>query len=279
MHDYSYSAHLVINDGYEDRLDVTITCQNAQQLLRAKDLIADQMNAYIAEFAVQSGLTGVPSNAEQNAAALQAVIQEQTEKVKQQEPEEPAEPELPEAAPDEPEESPPSHDDALDAVCYRPDLASFKLAPTETPKKAAKPEGAKGLMRLRCPKCGDEFVAFTKDYRTEWTCKECGAKFSLENTALFEYDCSCGRHTYGQTNIESPDFSYPCGDCGKETTAGSGTTSQDSSGRTASRETIRIHSPTREATGWTPKESTKAQPFPLTSKETRYGQGRIDRPV
>lgn len=65
MHDYSYSAHLVINDGYEDRLDMTITCQNAQQLLRAKDLIADQMNAYIAEFAVQSGLTGVPSNAEQ----------------------------------------------------------------------------------------------------------------------------------------------------------------------------------------------------------------------
>lgn len=114
--------------------------------------------------------------------------------------------------------APPSHDDALDAVCYRPDLATFNLAPTETPKKAAKPEGAKGLMRLRCPKCGDEFVAFTKDYRTEWTCKECGAKFSLENTALFEYDCSCGRHTYGQTNIESPDFSYSCGDCGKETT-------------------------------------------------------------
>lgn len=95
MHDYSYSAHLVINDGYEDRLDVTITCQNAQQLLRAKDLIADQMNAYIAEFAVQSGLTGVPSNAEQNAAALQTVIQEQTEKAKQQEPEELAEPEPP----------------------------------------------------------------------------------------------------------------------------------------------------------------------------------------
>lgn len=107
MHDYSYSAHLVINDGYEDRLDMTITCQNAQQLLRAKDLIADQMNAYIAEFAVQSGLTGAPSNAEQNAAALQTVIQEQTEKAKQQEPEEPAEPGPPEAAPDEPEESPP----------------------------------------------------------------------------------------------------------------------------------------------------------------------------
>lgn len=180
MDESYYTARLVITEGCEDRLDMTITCQNAQQLLRAKDTIADQMNTYIAEFAVQSGLTGAPSNAEQNAAALQAVIQEQTEKAKQQEPEEPAEPGPPEVAPDEPEESPPSHDDALDAVCYRPDLASFKLAPTETPKKAAKPEGAKGLMRLRCPKCGDEFVAFTKDYRTEWTCKECGAKFSLE---------------------------------------------------------------------------------------------------
>lgn len=143
MHDYSYSAHLVINDGYEDRLDITITCQNAQQLLRAKDLIADQMNAYIAEFAVQSGLTGAPSNAEQNAAALQTVIQEQTEKAKQQEPEELAEPEPPEVAPDEPEESPPSHDAALDAVCYRPELASFKLAPTETPKRQRNPKEQK----------------------------------------------------------------------------------------------------------------------------------------
>lgn len=107
MHDYSYSAHLVINDGYEDRLDVTITCQNAQQLLRAKDLIDDQMNAYIAEFAMQSTLVRKPSNAEQNATALQTVIQKQTEKAKQQEPEEPAEPEPPEVAPDEPEESPP----------------------------------------------------------------------------------------------------------------------------------------------------------------------------
>lgn len=107
MDESYYTARLVITEGCEDRLDMTITCQNAQQLLRAKDLIADQMNAYIAEFAIQSGLTGEPSNAEQNSAALQAVIQEQTEKAKQQEPEEPAEPEPPEVAPDEPEESPP----------------------------------------------------------------------------------------------------------------------------------------------------------------------------
>lgn len=107
MDESYYTARLVITEGCEDRLDMTITCQNAQQLLRAKDTIADQMNTYIAEFAVQSGLTGAPSNAEQNAAALQTVIQEQTEKAKQQEPEEPAEPGPPEVAPDEPEESPP----------------------------------------------------------------------------------------------------------------------------------------------------------------------------
>lgn len=108
MDESYYTARLVITEGYdEDRLDMTITCRNAQQLLRAKDTIADQMNTYIAEFAVQSGLTGVPSNAEQNAAALQTVIQEQTEKAKQQEPEELVEPEPPEVAPDEPEESPP----------------------------------------------------------------------------------------------------------------------------------------------------------------------------
>ena len=107
MDESYYTARLVITEGCEDRLDMTITCQNAQQLLRAKDTIADQMNTYIAEFAMQSNLVRKPSNAEQNTAALQAVIQEQTEKAKQQEPEEPAEPGPPEAAPDEPEESPP----------------------------------------------------------------------------------------------------------------------------------------------------------------------------
>ena len=102
-----YTARLVITEGYEDRLDMTITCQNAQQLLRAKDTIADQINTYIAEFAMQSNLVRMPSNTEQNTAALQTVIQEQTEKAKQQEPEVLAKPEPPEVAPDEPEESPP----------------------------------------------------------------------------------------------------------------------------------------------------------------------------
>lgn len=142
MHDYSYSAHLVINDGYEDRLDMTITCQNAQQLLRAKDTIADQMNTYIAEYAMQSNLIRKPSNAEQNAAALQAVIQEQTEKAKQQEPEEPAEPEPPEAAPDEPEESPRTMTHSMPSATARISHLS-NLPPPKLPKRQRHPQEQK----------------------------------------------------------------------------------------------------------------------------------------
>lgn len=217
MDESYYTARLVITEGCEDRLDMTITCQNAQQLLRAKDTIADQMNTYIAEFAMQSNLIRKPSTRNRMPLRFRQSFRSRPKRQSSRSRKNLPSRSRPKLHPMSQRKAPP-HDDALDAVCYRPDLASFKLAPTETPKKAAKPEGAKGLMRLRCPKCGDEFVAFTKDYRTEWTCKECGAKFSLENTALFEYDCSCGRHTYRQTNIESPDFSYPCGDCGKETT-------------------------------------------------------------
>lgn len=54
MDESYYTARLVITEGCEDRLDMTITCQNAQQLLRAKDTIADQMNTYIAEFATRN---------------------------------------------------------------------------------------------------------------------------------------------------------------------------------------------------------------------------------
>lgn len=143
MDESYYTARLVITEGCEDRLDMTITCQNAQQLLRAKDTIADQMNTYIAEFAMQSNLIRKPSNAEQNAAALQAVIQEQTEKAKQQEPEEPAEPEPPETAPDEPEESPPrtmmhSMPSATDRISHPSNLHLPKL-----PKRQRHPQEQK----------------------------------------------------------------------------------------------------------------------------------------
>lgn len=143
MDESYYTARLVITEGCEDRLDMTITCQNAQQLLRARNTISDQLNTYIAEFAIQSGLTGAPSNAEQNAAALQTVIQEQTEKAKQQEPKEPAEPEPPEVAPDEPEESPPR------TMMHSMPLATARIShpsnlrPPKLPKRQRNPKEQK----------------------------------------------------------------------------------------------------------------------------------------
>ena len=208
MHDYSYSAHLVINDGHEDRLDMKISCQNAQQLLRARDSFSDQMNTYIAEFAMQSNLVRMPSDEEQNTAALQAIIQEQTEKAKQQAPTEDI---TGESDPQEDERL--SYSDIMDAV----QGDAEPLPPPAASKPPFRQDGIKGLMKLRCPGCGDTFLAFSPEYRTEWNCKKCGTKIPLDNTALFEYDCSCGRHTFGRTNIEDADLNFSCGDCGKTT--------------------------------------------------------------
>ncbi|WP_419599030.1 hypothetical protein [Sutterella wadsworthensis] len=129
MHDYSYSAHLVINDGYEDRLDMKISCQNAQQLLRARDSFSDQMNTYIAEFAMQSNLVRMPSDEEQNTAALQAIIQEQTEKAKQQAPTEDITEE-----PDPQEDEHLSSSDIMDAV-------QGNAEPLPPPQRVSRPSG------------------------------------------------------------------------------------------------------------------------------------------
>lgn len=62
-------------------------------------------------------------------------------------------------------------------------------------------------------------------------------------------------------------------------TAGSGITSQDSSGRTASPGND-SDSFTNEGGYWMDsKGEYQGAAFPLTSKETRYGQRKIDRPV
>lgn len=81
MEDMIYTARLVVSDGYQDRLDMSITCENAQQLLRARNTISDQLNTYIAEFAIQSGLNTMPAK-DPNGEALQEVIEESVEKAK-----------------------------------------------------------------------------------------------------------------------------------------------------------------------------------------------------
>lgn len=64
-------------------------------------------------------------------------------------------------------------------------------------------QGAKGLMLLHCPGCGRTFKSFSKDFVEATKCF-CGAEVPLLDTARFEFTCkSCGKLTYGRTNIET----------------------------------------------------------------------------
>lgn len=63
--------------------------------------------------------------------------------------------------------------------------------------------GAKSLMLLHCPGCGRTFKSFSKDFVEATKCF-CGAEVPLLDTARFEFTCkSCGKLTYGRTNIET----------------------------------------------------------------------------
>lgn len=63
--------------------------------------------------------------------------------------------------------------------------------------------GAKGLMLLHCPGCGRTFKSFSKDFVEATKCF-CGVEVPLLDTARFEFTCkSCGKLTYGRTNIET----------------------------------------------------------------------------
>ena len=205
MEDMTYTARLVVSAGYQDRLDMSINCENAQQLLRARNTISDQLNTYIAEFAIQSGLNAMPAK-DPNGEALQEVIEESVEKAK--------------AAAEETED--PDDESGEDAV-EEPQTEESAPAPeppplaAEDPKPPQVPEGAKGLMKLKCKGCGDNFVAFLRERQVTWVCRKCGYTIPLTNTALFEFDCpTCGRHAFGRTNIEDADFTFPCGGCGTE---------------------------------------------------------------
>lgn len=76
--------------------------------------------------------------------------------------------------------------------------------------------GIKGLVFLECPVCGNKFHACLKDYQTGIPCK-CGHMIDLTDPTIarFEYNCpSCGRHTYGKTNIEGAEYTDTC-QCGE----------------------------------------------------------------
>lgn len=52
-----------------------------------------------------------------------------------------------------------------------------ETAPTPPQKK--KLEGARGLLRIHCPECGDTFGTFLREYQTEIECK-CGHHINLK---------------------------------------------------------------------------------------------------
>lgn len=75
--------------------------------------------------------------------------------------------------------------------------------PSFTPLSKPGAQGAKGLMLLHCPGCGRTFKSFSNDFAEATKCF-CGAEVPLFDTARFEFTCkSCGKLTYGRTNIET----------------------------------------------------------------------------
>lgn len=89
------------------------------------------------------------------------------------------------------------------------DVDTPKISTVTEPRPSFAPlskpgaQGAKGLMLLHCPGCGRTFKSFSKDFVEATKCF-CGAEVPLLDTARFEFTCkSCGKLTYGRTNIET----------------------------------------------------------------------------
>ncbi len=91
-----------------------------------------------------------------------------------------------------------------------------ETAPTPPPEK--KPEGARGLLRLRCPECGNTFGTFLREYQTEVECK-CGHQINLTGQ-LGRYHATCPycqHESWGKTNLEDPEITVRC-KCGEDVT-------------------------------------------------------------
>jgi len=82
-----------------------------------------------------------------------------------------------------------------------------------TPKK---PDGAKGLLRLRCPECGNTFGVFLRECQTEIACK-CGHQIDLTAPlARYHFTCPyCEHEGFGKTNLEDPEIEVRC-KCGED---------------------------------------------------------------
>lgn len=80
------------------------------------------------------------------------------------------------------------------------------------------PKGtAYGVLRLRCPKCGDVFGRFLREPSASVTCR-CGGEVQLDNLTRYEFTCPCcDFEARGRTNLEDPEITVPC-KCGNPVT-------------------------------------------------------------
>ena len=80
-----------------------------------------------------------------------------------------------------------------------------------TPKAPEPPEGARGLLHLHCPECGNTFGTFLREYQTEMMCK-CGHPIDLTGQ-LGRYHATCPycqHESWGKTNSEEPVVEVRC---------------------------------------------------------------------
>lgn len=76
---------------------------------------------------------------------------------------------------------------------------------------------AYGVLRLRCPKCGDVFGRFLREPSASVTCR-CGGEVQLDNLTRYEFTCPCcDFEAHGRTNLEDHEITVPC-KCGNPVT-------------------------------------------------------------
>ena len=102
-----------------------------------------------------------------------------------------------------------------------PEKAKASTPAGAEPKRVQRkeiPKGtAYGVLRLRCPKCGDVFGRFLREPSASVTCR-CGGEVQLDNLTRYEFTCPCcDFEARGRTNLEDPEITVPC-KCGNPVT-------------------------------------------------------------
>lgn len=102
-----------------------------------------------------------------------------------------------------------------------PEKAKASTPAGAEPKRVQRKEihkgTAYGVLRLRCPKCGDVFGRFLREPSASVTCR-CGGEVQLDNLTRYEFTCPCcDFEAHGRTNLEDPEITVPC-KCGNPVT-------------------------------------------------------------